>query len=385
MAQPTRSILILGGFGTFGRRITDALSQSGDLPVIAAGRHVPARFAEARANVRALRLDCTTIDATLLKELDPAIVIDTIGPFQARDRRLAAACIELGIHYIDLADDPEFVQSVSRLNRAALDRNALIVSGASTLPALSSAVTEHLAKSFLAVDAIDIGIAPGYAAPRGLATIRSVLGYAGRRIPVWRNARMESAYGWSVNMHHRYPSPVGVRNLALVDVPDTSLMPGKFPGLDRLTVRAGLEVPIVHHGLRFLAALARAGILRNLAGSAPIMQGMAGWFDRFGSDNGAMHVSLRGTGLDGAPRTCTWTLVAENGDGPQIPATPAVLIAKRLLEVPSYSPMSARGAMPAVNLLQLHEFEREWRPLAIRTCERSEASGRLHVMRLEPR
>jgi hypothetical protein len=62
-----------------------------------------------------------------------------------------------------------------------------------------------------------------------------------------------------------------------------------------------------------------------------------------------------------------WTLVAERGDGPQIPATAAVLLAKKLLNVGGYAPIARRGAMPAVNLLTLQEFEREWRGLAIRT------------------
>jgi membrane protease YdiL (CAAX protease family) len=375
MAQRRRSVLILGAFGTFGRGITDALSQTTNLCVIAAGRHVPASSPNARGRVRTLCIDSRAIGSALLRELDPAIVIDTIGPFQARDRKMAEACIDLGIHYVDLADDREFVQSVDKLNSAALDHDALVVSGASTLPALSSAAILHLANAFSNVDDIDIGIAPGYAAPRGLATIRSVLGYAGRRIPIWRNARMETASGWSENLRYRYPSPVGIRNLSLIDVPDTSLIPGKFPGLDRLTVRAGLEVPVVHHGLSFLAALVSAGILRDLAGRAQLMQRLARWFDRFGSNSGAMHVRLRGTGLDGSSRTSTWTLVAENGDGPQIPATAAVLITKRLLGVPGYSPMTIRGAMTALNLLPLREFEREWRSLAIRTCVCSEAGA----------
>jgi NAD(P)-dependent dehydrogenase (short-subunit alcohol dehydrogenase family) len=384
MAQHQRSVLVLGGFGTFGRRITEALSQSGDVCVMAAGRHVPASFGGAGGNVRVLSLDTATVDGALLESLDPTVVIDAVGPFQARDRQVARACIDLGIHYVDLADGREFVQGIGQLNRAALDRDALIVSGASTLPALSSAVIEVLAKGFSRVSEIDIGIAPGYAAPRGLATIRSVLGYAGCQIPSWRNARMNTAHGWGENLRYRYPSPVGMRNLAIVDVPDTALIPANFRSLDRLTVRAGLEVPLVHHGLRLLAALVRAGMLRNLDGKAKLMQRMARWFDRLGTDNGAMHVELRGIGLGGASQLSTWTLVAENGAGPHIPATAAVLIAKRLLELPGYAPMTLRGAMPALNLLQLHEFELEWRPLAIRTII-SNASRSLDVMRLEPR
>jgi hypothetical protein len=97
------------------------------------------------------------------------------------------------------------------------------------------------------------------------------------------------------------------------------------------------------------------------------LQRVAAWFDRFGSDNGAMHVQLRGRDVNGRRHHCTWTLIAEQGDGPQIPATAAVLLTKKLLDVPGYIPIATRGAMPAVGLLNLREFECEWRSLAIRT------------------
>jgi hypothetical protein len=303
----------------------------------------------------------------MLKELNLAILIDTVGPFQKRDRKLAELCIRLGTHYVDLADGREFVQNVAALNTAAIQGNALVVSGASTVPALSTAVVEHLAAEFSQVEEIDIGIAPAYSGPRGLATVRSVLGYVGRAVPVWRDAAMGSAPGWSDTKHYRYPLPVGIRNLSLIDVPDMTLIPPRYPALRQLSIRAGHEVPLVHHALRLLGVLVRIGLIRDLASHAPTMRRLAAWVDRFGSDNGAMHVQLRGRGVDGSCQTCTWTLVAENGDGPQIPATAAVLLTKKLLNVGGYAPITLRGAMPAMNLLTLQEFEREWRTLAIRT------------------
>jgi len=367
MTAAGQSVLILGAFGTFGRLITDALARTTHLPIIAAGRRLPDVAEEYRPGIRTLAIDRLKLSAAELKQLDPAVLIDTVGPFQTRDRKLAAACVDLGIHYLDIADGREFVQSVDALNAAAVERNVLVVSGASTLPALSAAVIENLAAVFSEIDSIDIGIAPGFAGPRGLATIRSVLGYAGRPIPVWRQAQMQCAPGWSDTKRHRYPLPVGRRNLSSIDVPDTNLIPRRYPNLRQLAIRAGHEVPLVHHALRLLGVLVRIGVIRDLAAHARTMQRMAGWFDGLGSNNGAMHVRLRGRGHDGCPQSRTWTLIAENGDGPRIPATAAVVLTKKLLRVPGYAPMVLRGAMPASNLLTLGEFEREWRTLAIRT------------------
>ena len=139
MTEPCRPVLILGAFGTFGRLITDALAQTTDLPIIAAGRRLPEVQAEFRPGIRALALDSNDLGAAVLEKLGLAVVIDTVGPFQGRDRNLAQSCIDLGIHYLDLADGREFVQNVCSLDAAAAARNVLVVSGASTVPALSSA------------------------------------------------------------------------------------------------------------------------------------------------------------------------------------------------------------------------------------------------------
>lgn len=362
-----RRVLILGAFGTFGRLITDTLAETTGLPLIAAGRRLPARRDEFRAGIRTLAIDSNALSASVLQNLGPAVLIDTVGPFQTRDRKLAEACISLGIHYLDLADGRDFVQNVATLDAAAARRNVLVVSGASTLTALSSAVIEDLAAAFFAIEEIDIGIAPGMAGPRGLATIRSVLGYVGRPIPVWRDAKVGCAQGWGDNKRHRYPPPVGWRNLSLIDVPDTSLIPLRYPTVKQLALRAGHEVALLHHALRVLGVLVRIGLIRDLAAHARNMQRLAGWFDGLGSNHGAMHVRLGGRGHDGGWQSRTWTLIAENGDGPRIPTLAAVLLTKKLLDVPGYAPLALRGAMPASNLLTLREFEREWRTLAIRT------------------
>ncbi len=49
---------------------------------------------ECRPGIRTLAIDSSALSAAVLKKLDPAVLIDTVGPFQTRDRKLAEACIE---------------------------------------------------------------------------------------------------------------------------------------------------------------------------------------------------------------------------------------------------------------------------------------------------
>ena len=61
--------------------------------------------------------------------------------------------------------------------------------------------------------------------------------------------------------------------------------------------------------------------------------------------------------------TVIWTLVAGHGDGPQIPCTGAIVIARKL----AAGTLAARGAMPCVGLFSLDECLRELEGYDVRT------------------
>lgn len=381
-------VLVLGGYGGFGRRIVAALvgmvaASGGPVRIGVVGRD-PAAAVALCSELGSPALVPLALDAQsaagqrALLACEPIIMIDTVGPFQGTDRVLARACAERGVHYIDLADDAAAVTEIVALDALARERGALLVSGASTVPALSGAVIDALTGDLETVECIEIGIAPGYDGPRGLATIRSILSYIGRPIPQWQDGEWRSAPGWSGAMRHRYPSPVGERWLSRVDVPDASLWPRRYAGLRNLEVRAGLEVPLTHHGLGWIARLVSRGWLKDVSAHALLARRVAALLNPWGSDCGAMHVRVAGREPSGARRQWLWTVVATDGAGPEIPATAATLLASRLLGLqPDSPPLTQRGAMPAVGLLMLGEFESAWRGKSLQTSIVEEAAALL--------
>jgi hypothetical protein len=64
-----------------------------------------------------------------------------------------------------------------------------------------------------------------------------------------------------------------------------------------------------------------------------------------------MVVELSGRDAQGQPLRLRWSLSAAAGDGPQIPATPAVVLARKLAD----GELSVRGAMPCMGLFTLDE------------------------------
>ncbi len=367
MARPL--VLVLGGTGVFGRRIAANLVKHKELDLVIAARDGASAAAYVRVlgadRAASLSVDITKVDAVpRLLAAKPKVIVDTVGPVQSRNLALPRRCAERGIHYVDIADGRARVAEIVSLDATARAEHAAIVSGASTVPAISTAIVDELATNPREVVAIDVGITPGQRAPRGLATASAILGYCGRPIPTFD--RGEDVYGWGDLDRHVYPKPVGERWLSNVDTPERTLWRTRYPALEEAAIRAGLEVSLLHLGLALLARGVRLGVLPSLDRFAKPFLRIAAAFDWLGTEAGAMHVRVVTRDTNARSTVREAFLVAEQNDGPQIPAAPAALVVKKLLALPGYAPLEKRGAFPCIGLVTLKEILGELKDFAIR-------------------
>ncbi len=347
-----RSVLILGGYGNFGKRIARALTLDGIQVTIAGRNRKKAEKLAADLPDGLTRVAVFDVYQALdqqLKSLKPGVVVNTCGPFQSSDYSVAECCIRNGVHYIDLADGREFVPGIAALDADARAADVTVISGASTVPGLSSAVLERFRPEFSVIDEIQYGISPGQQAERGLATTQGILSYVGKQLKQFPTNRGQ-VFGWQGLYRQEYPG-LGKRWMANCDIPDLDLLPERY-GVRTIQFSAGLELGLLHVGLWGLSWLVRIGVPLNLPRFSQQMLWASDLFDRFGSADGGMHVILRGKGLDGQPHIRRWFIIAKGGDGPQIPTIPAVALAKDLVRgvaVPA-------GAMPCVGLVNLDRY-----------------------------
>ena len=115
------TILVLGGYGFFGERISVSLASDSSTRLLVAGRD------GAKAAALIARLGLPPDQAIVLDANDPALsarlqelrvntLIHTAGPFQAQKYTVAMAAITAGCHYIDLADGRQFVAGIESLD-----------------------------------------------------------------------------------------------------------------------------------------------------------------------------------------------------------------------------------------------------------------------------
>lgn len=352
----SKRILIIGGYGNFGRFIARRLARESDLQLIIAGRDLAqaqqlARKLDASNPIEAAALDIRHNLPTALQRLVPDVVIHSSGPFQSQSYEVAQACIRQGCHYIDLADARAFVSGISILDAEARDANVLVCSGASSVPTLTSAIIDRYLPEFSHLESIEYAISTAQKTSRGLATTAAVLSYAGKPFKTLIDGKPTDIFGW-LNLRSRHFYGLGQRLLGNCDVPDLDLFPDRYPGLQNLRFQAGLELKLVHATLFCLSWLVRLKLLRSLQPLASAMLKVSRYLDAFGGEESGFYMELSGNNVAGAPLQIRFDLLARNGDGMYIPCVPSILMALKLAR----EEINVTGAMPCMGLVTLDEY-----------------------------
>ena len=351
-------VVVIGGYGNFGARICRALARDG-IEVIAAGRDPERGHREAGFDGRVgkARLDMHSAGfATDLKALAPGIVIHCAGPFQEQGYGVAKASLAAAAHYIDLADGRAFVAGFAdAMAGQARAAKRFAVSGASTLPALSSAVVDAFKDRFVNLEEIQSVIAPAQQAPRGTATLQAVFSYVGRPFLWLDQGALRTAFGWQELKRFRF-AEFGTRWSAACDVPDLELFPLRYPGVQTVQFRAALEFGVEHFVLAAIGGLRRLGVPVPIERWAAPLDRLVTRIDKLGGQRGGMLVQLRGPRQGGDLLQLEWHLTADSNHGPEIPCMAAILVTKKLLQ----GRLKDTGAVPCMGLLTLDDFAGEF-------------------------
>ncbi|MDH4049314.1 MAG: DUF4166 domain-containing protein [Gammaproteobacteria bacterium] len=371
-------VLVIGGYGTFGGHLVRRLASQAGLELLVAGRseekaRVFISGLNAVANLQSTRFDRDGAVDAQLQDIAPDIVVDASGPFQAygNDRyRVAKSAIKVGAHYLDLADDSGFVAGIDALNEQAMQSRVFAISGASTSPALTSAVYRQLARHFTTVESFRGGIAPSPHAGVGISIVQAIAAYAGKAVSLTRDGKRTTGIAVCDTQDYSIAAPGALplrrRRFSLVDIPDLALSESLDPQL-RNTWFGAAPVPAVYHWLlRVLAAAVHSGLFRSLSSFVPVMHYVLSRWS-FGAHRGGMFVELAGTDLSGHHVTCCWDLVAEGEDGPVIPT----LAAEAIIRACASGRAPLPGARPATDELELEDFAALFASLRVSYGERS--------------
>jgi hypothetical protein len=363
-----RRILILGGYGTFGSRIVRLLAKHKRWSLLVAGRSQQKAeiFVQSLgdANISAITLDRDKIDAAKLKSLDLWLVIDASGPFQGEQAMaypVVRAALESGLHYIDIADAPNFVCEIGRFDAEAKSRSLTVIAGASSVPTLSSAVIAELTQGLEPLE-VEIAISSSNQATLGRSVHAALLSYAGQPIRLRRFGLEQEIAGlqdWqAVDIAVPGHAPLH-RIVAPCEVPDLDLLPARYPTLRKAIFRAGTELSILNRSAGILSRLVSARLLKSLTPFAALAGSAFGLLRGFGTARSGMLVTVTGRNGDAWERR-RWHVLAEDGDGLWVPALASALLTEKLDRG-----QLAAGARPGIDVLSLAEFRAAFAPFKI--------------------
>ena len=372
-------ILILGGYGVFGGRLTELLADISSVEILVCGRSLARAQAfcagwHGEAQLRPLMLDRRDI-AEALRIYKPDLVVDASGPFQNYGDACYAvieACIEAGTDYLDFADAADFVFGVSRFDTRAKAAGIFVLSGVSSFPVLTAAVLREMAKT-MEIATVEGGIAPSPYAGIGLNVMRAVVGYAGAPIKLWRQGRLAHGIGLAESMRFTVavPGRLPLRNIhfSLVDVPDLQVIPPEHPSMTDLWMGAGPVPEFLHRILNLLAKLRARFGLPSFAPLSPLFHVVLNRM-RFGEHRGGMFVRAKGK-ASGTPVEMSWHLLAEGDDGPYIPSMAIEALIRKMLNGEPPQP----GARAGTGALELTDYDRLFQSRTIFTGFRREEPG----------
>jgi len=184
-------------------------------------------------------IDRRTLDAATLQALAIDVVVDASGPFPLQQTTVIRAAIDARVHYLDLADSREFVAGIGQFDEAARQAKIVVISGASSTPALSHAVLDTLCAGWRHIDSIAATICPSNRQSVGLAVVRAILSTVGQPVQVFDDGRWVRAHGWGRTRRFRSPG-IGRRYASLVATPDLDLFVLRYRPTKSAVFEAGL-------------------------------------------------------------------------------------------------------------------------------------------------
>jgi len=280
------TVAVLGGYGVFGARVSAELARRGHR-VIVAGRDISRAFAQAQVlgggSHEAVRVDVSDLESCRRVVRGAAVVALCAGPFSALGLAAARAAVSEGVHYVDIADDRDYIRALHALDGDFSRAQRCAVFGCSSLPAVSSALALSLMDGGPRPAHARVTLFIGSANPKGEAAIRALIERLGR--PVITARGQERGFGRPETVP--LPAPFGPRAAYTFDGPERDLFPSML-GIADVDVRVGFEWAAVNAGLSLMA---RTG-LRWGRRTAALLTRAAGLAPSVGTSGGAVMVEL---------------------------------------------------------------------------------------------
>lgn len=175
------TVLILGANGTLGLRITTLLEQLiPEVTLITASRSLSTRHQHEHRSVDIA--DPSTYNKAFH---EVHYIIHAAGPFSHDPTPLLIYCLDHKIHYLDIAEDPDFLNQIFKITSHYPNPQSYVIPGCSTVPGLVSVLSQRFQQQDKAesIKEIQVFLNMGSKNPVSFGLMFSLLRPLGTRLP----------------------------------------------------------------------------------------------------------------------------------------------------------------------------------------------------------
>ena len=351
-------IVVYGGDGFFGRRVVHDLLNYSEYNILIASRH-PQPKKELRRfenRVKFAISDIGDYDSVRRIIRGAKVVLCCIGPYQGLTLNLIRACIEEKVHYIDVADDRDFVARCHALSAQIKASGIAAFIGCSVVPGMSSLLTKFCLDAMNAAEAekVKICITPGTRHPRGAGSFSCLLSTVGEKFFVLEDGRQELMEGWTGREQVSFPAPLGNRWVYfVVDIPDYFLQPIYFK-TKTVEFKIGSELDFLNHCLSGIRWIKKTTGLRRLDFLAPLFRVLISLASTLGTSQGGLMVEVSRNGGEKEKEKMNAAVFASE-KGEVIPAILPSIAVQMILR----GDVESRGVIPLASWLPQERFAAE--------------------------
>ena len=338
--QGRDGIVVLGGYGAVGRVACEILGRRFPGRVLAAGRDLEQAEALSRGTGR--RVLPFGLDLADPRGADRAldgagIVVACAG---RDDAGFARACLERGVHYVDVSASHAFLKEAEQLVPVAEERGAAAVLSVGLAPGLTNLLARLCKDTLGTVRAIDIYVLLGMGEAHGEAAVRWTVENLDKRFTAPGAGGPREVGSLEDPRPTVFPGGYGRRTAYRFDFPDQHVV-ARTLGVEDVATRLCLDpAPLT----RILALLKRAGVLRVL-GARAVREALISLLTRIHPGSDGFAVKAEAHGPDGRSFACSVSgkgearatgvvaaLVAESLYAPPTPPKPGVFHIEQLFE-----------------------------------------------------
>lgn len=225
----TQKVLILGGRGRVGQQVAAELWQWTKATLTVTGRR-----AIAPREAHCLRCTPMQLDLENTGELAQAIaahhlVIHCAGPFSYRDNRVLQYCIEAGVPYLDVADNPRYLRSAQTLHGAAQAAGVTAILSTGVFPGISNSLARQGVESLDQTDEIRLSYVVAGSGGAGKTVMRTTFLELQHPLEVYIEGQWRTLPPYSQKEILEFPAPFGHCAVYLFNTTEAATLPHSFP------------------------------------------------------------------------------------------------------------------------------------------------------------